>query len=213
MIINYWLLPLALLLLWFPRQWLRVGPKVLKKGRSRRAGELPEAEDAGLLWTKEFGKPRNWVDLLRAAIGAFAIAHVCFTRGDGADDSVTIIIPVIVSLLLISAVVIQTVRFESRLAMVAPVFFAIGLGFALIGWKAAFFATVAAWTFNRVLSGAPGFLAILAGLQLLFGFFLGSDGVVPVLISASLTFFPLVLSAVFRRPLVRLNKKNRASRA
>ena len=71
----------GLLLLWFPRQWMRMGATV--GSRRRRSGststatlqpwEQRDAGDPRISAKREFGKLRNYFDLLRAAAGGLAI--------------------------------------------------------------------------------------------------------------------------------------------
>lgn len=212
MIVNYWLLPPALLLLWLPRQWLRLGKKVVH-GPPQRNPVKPvverDAQDASISLKSEINKARNWVDFVRAAAGAVAINYACFSVELGAAKSLAPKIFALKGVLLVLAVMVQVIRLESRVRLVAPIFFVLGLSFGLIGWKPALFAFVAVWIFNRVLPSAGVFLIAAASFQVVFGMLLARGLFVYQLLSAGLAFLPLILSGMLKRPLVQLNKPSR----
>ncbi|CAM3150951.1 hypothetical protein [Rariglobus hedericola] len=214
MIVNYWLLPIALLLLWLPRQWLRFGGKVISLPRpSRQSRDDHDTRDVSLKYREEFSKPRNWVDFLRAIAGSLAISYACFERAPEAVKSVSTEIFILQCVLLFVAVVIQTVRFEGKVTLSAPVFFILGLSFGIIGWKAALFACVAIWVINLVLPSVAIFLFVFAGLQVCFGLILPQQATTrSALLAAALAITPVLFSAITKRRLVRLNKKGRQSR-
>jgi hypothetical protein len=221
-IINLWLLPIALLLLWLPRQWFRFGGKVAvfagsggngqsTRRRRRSPTEERDKSDVSLKLKDEVSKVRNWIDLVRALIGGIALTQVCFSVAPDAAKGTSTQLFVIEALILVVAVLIQTIRLENRFSLVAPVFFLLGLSFALIGWKAALFAVVGIWTLNLVLPGAGVFLFFFAALEICFGLLLGAS-LTSVELAASLSILPFFFSAVTKRPLVRLNKKTKSRR-
>lgn len=222
MIINLWLLPIALLLLWLPRQWFRFGGKVTAlagapknaSGKRRRRSPTEERDktDVSLKLKDELAKVRNWIDLVRALIGGIALTHVCFSVAPDAAKGVSVQILVIESVILVVAVLIQTIRLENRFSLVAPVFFILGLSIAIIGWKAAVFAIVGVWTLNLVLPSAGVFLFFFAVLEICFGFLLKGAALTSVALAAGLSMLPVIFSAVTKRPLVRLNKKTKLRR-
>src|SRR5690349_324834 len=80
MIVHFPLLLFGLLLLWFPRQWMRLGMGVGPKRRKVIAGTVAASTwskaDAGnprVTFRREFSKVRNYFDLLRGAAGSLAI--------------------------------------------------------------------------------------------------------------------------------------------
>ncbi|MET0263414.1 MAG: hypothetical protein ABW223_10985 [Rariglobus sp.] len=213
MIVNYWILPIALLLLWLPRQWLRFGGKVIKVAQPRRRDRGDGlTRDESVKAREEFSKPRNWVDLLRAAAGSVAVGYACFEPGPDAARSVGTQIFVVEALILIIAVLIQTVRIEGKLSLTAPIFFLLGLSFGVIGWKAALFACVAIWIVNLVLPGSGIFLFVFAGLEICFGILLSRLPVRDAVLAALLTILPVIFSAALKRRLVRLSRKTRSVR-
>jgi hypothetical protein len=213
-IVNYWLLPIALLLLWLPRQWLRFGRKVISVPRRKRPDrDDRDVGDVSIKWRDEFSNPRNGVDFLRAVAGSLAVSYVCFEQASDAAKRVNTEIFVVQTVLLVVAVLIQTMRLEGRFTLSAPVFFILGLSFGLIGWKAALLACVAIWVINLALPSAEIFLFVFAGLQLCFGLVLPEQATMSsAILAASLAIAPVLLSALTKRRLVKFNKKARQSR-
>ncbi|HSH93538.1 MAG TPA: hypothetical protein VK968_05295 [Roseimicrobium sp.] len=211
MIIHIWLLLIAVLLLWIPRQWLRYGGKVVTlPERSKADKDIRDANDVSLQLRDEILKPRNWVDFLRAAAGGIAVYGVCFEVGQGAAKGTGNIVFIVQFAVLLIAVLLQTIRIEQRMTLVAPVFFVLGLSFGLIGWKAALFACVTIWVLNLLLPSAGMFLFVFAFVEAVFFRLVGNGfSMKTVILTVILTTFPLLFSALTNRRLVRLNKKNR----
>ena len=211
MIIHIWLLLIALPLLWIPRQWLRYGGKVVTlPERAKAEKDIRDANDVSLQLKSEILKPRNWVDFLRAAAGGIAVYAVCFEVGQGAAKGTGTIIYSIQFAVLLIAVLLQTIRIEQRMTLVAPVFFILGFSFGLIGWKAALFACVTIWVLNLLLPSAGMFLFVFAFVEAIFFRLVGEKfSMKTAILTIVLTTFPLLFSAVTNRRLVRLNKKNR----
>ena len=207
MITHIWLLLIAVLLLWIPRQWLRYGGKVVSlPERSKAAKDIRDANDVSLQLRDEILKPRNWVDFFRAVAGGIAVYAVCF---EGAPKGTGTLVYSIQIAVLVIAVLIQTMRIEQRMTLVAPVFFILGLSFGLIGWKAAVFACVTIWVANLLLPSAGIFLFVFALTEAVFFRVVGRFSMKTAILAAILTLLPLLFSAVTNRRLVRLNKKNR----
>lgn len=211
MIIHIWLLLIAVLLLWIPRQWLRYGGKVVSlPERSKAEKDIRDANDVSLQLRDELLKPRNWVDFLRAVAGGIAVYAVCFEVGSGAPKGTATIIYILQMVILMAAVLCQTIRLEQRMTLVAPVFFILGLSFGLIGWKAALFACVTIWVVNLLLPSAGMFLFVFALIEAVFFRLVGRGFTVKTtILTIILATLPLLFSAVTNRRLVRLNKKNR----
>lgn len=214
MIVHYWLLPFALILLWFPRQWLRNGAAVIPTPKfRRRVVKDHDPRDLSLRWREEFFKFRNWVDVFRAMIGSWAIMAGCFDLADDAPKYIGPVILLIQAAVLLAGVVIQTMRYErGEFTLVAPVFFVMGLGFGIVGWLAALFACVMAWTLNRALPSAGYFLCVLGGLQACFGYVLQSASPVMAVLMTGLSIIPVVLSAVTHRRLERIGRWSSGTR-
>lgn len=208
MIVHYWLLPLALILLWFPRQWLRNGAAVIPTPKfRRRVVKDHDPRDLSLRWREEFFKFRNWVDVFRGMIGSWAVMQGCFDMADDAPKSIGPVILLVQAVVLLIAVLIQTMRYERREgALVAPVFFVMGMGFGLVGWLAALFACIMAWTLHRALPSAGFFLCVLAGLQACFGILLSTASPVVAVLAVGLSITPVMLAMATHRRLERVSR-------
>ncbi len=223
--VHYWLLSFAVLLLWFPRQWLRFGGTILTlPSRPPVDKNLRDTKDVSLHLIDELFNLRNWIDLLRAFAGSIAVfgmrigtAHIpgCFERMQGAPKGTADIIFSIQCVVFLITILVQMTRnFQDRVTLVAPVFFIFGLSFGIIGPLAAVFACIAVWVVNLLLPSSGVFLLVFAVLEVLFAKFLSSgvNAYTRTLIMAvALAIMPVLLSAMFNRRLVKLNKKVRVS--
>lgn len=213
MIINYWLLPIALLLLWFPRSWLRFG-QTERTGHRRKKGQALASDgerqtgDQSLWMKEEFAKRRNWLDLLRGIAGGVAIYVVAIDPAAEASPELARSVFWIKTAVLVTAVMAQSLRFEGRVTLFPPVFFITGLAFGVLGLKPAAFALITVWALNLVLPSPAAFLAVYAFLAAIYGILLGND-VRAALLSAALSLLPVVLSVLLRRRLLQLNKRSR----
>jgi hypothetical protein len=209
-IIDYWLLLLALTLLWLPRHGLHLGRRAAKshkvgRGSSvRRKNNRDERafQDSSAKLKAIFSKPRNWIDLFRAAAGGIAVTTVCFrpemTDNLAAGQRLVVISQCVV---MVVAVLIQTVRYDGKLTLFAPVFFVTGLSFGLVGWQAALFAFVTIWIVDLVLSSLSALLVCYAMILLVYGFLLPHPSMAGVFLAAALPLLPVILSATTKRRL------------
>lgn len=213
-IIDYWLLSIALLLLWFPRQWLRAGERLVELPNVRRKlSKGRDPRDQSLPWREEVFRLRNWIDLGRALIGGIAVVHVCFEAAPDAPRTIGLVLLLTKAAILLVAILVQTIRLESgRLTLFAPVFFSCGLAIPLLGWMPAVFAFVMTWTISRALHGPGMFLFAFAGLQSVFAHLMLSASPPIILLSAGLTWTPVLVSAIFRRRLERAGKRASSGR-
>lgn len=209
MTVNFWLLTIALILLWCPRQWLRVRGKALRlPGLSQPKREERGERDVSLNLKEELAKVRNWVDLFRT-VGSSLTIGSCFEVLPGAAKTVHMQILALECAIFIIAVLIQTIRFnDGRIVLVPPVFFVLGLSFGLLGWQAASFAFIAVWIVNSVLPSAGFFLSVFAGLELGFGLLLSRTSLGWIILAAFLAILPVILSAMVNRRLGRSNFSN-----
>ncbi len=217
MIVNYPLLGLALLLLWFPRQWLRFGGfRTGGRGNKRQREWTPRGQrepgDMSIWCGEEIRKPRNWVDLFRALAGSIAVGQVVFTPPDRPDSFFLLLVLTLKVAIFITAILIQTLRFEGKATLFAPLFYIQGLAFGLVGLKfqVAFFALAAVWVLNTVLPSAAVFLFVYAGLLICFGMILGDrSGRKEIALAAGLALVPGLLSLIFKRRLAQFTKKTK----
>lgn len=207
----------GLALLWFPRQWLRRG-KIIGHHRRKKTsgGEEPwksrEPGDPRPSY-REFAKPRNYLDLLRAAAGAVAILggfsiQGAIHLGEAAtrNDARTVLAAQL-GVLLVS-IVIQMTRYERRhLSFYAPIFFLAGLSVALCGPWAALFAFILVWAVTPMFGSGEAFLIFYAAVLVAYGLFLHEAQRLYPLSAGLFCFLPALMSLLLRRPLVIFTRK------
>jgi hypothetical protein len=220
MILNLPLLALGLLLLWFPRQWMRHGVAFLK--RRRRSGSGPrivepwrerEAGDPRVGWRTEFTKLRNYIDLLRGAAGSLVLlggmGMAPMIAADAGAPGAVRQVMVIRAAILFIGLVIQTVRYERhRLSFYPPIFYLAGLSVGLCDIRGALFAFVLIWGINGALPNAQGFLSVYAMLLVIFGHLFAWRGDLRSVLAGVLSFTPVLLSLLTRRPLMIFSRKS-----
>jgi hypothetical protein len=213
MSVNVPLLVLAIVLLWFPRSWLRLG-RVLNRRRARSGAQKTtepwnerEPGDPRVHFAAEFMKFRNYVDLIRAAVGAICVMgqwkiDPCVAPAAGASSGHVIAVMAVKSVILLIGLLIQTVRFERRLTFFPPVFFIAGLSLPLCTAWGAFFAFVLIWAVNPMLGNAQGFLFVYAVLLGVFGIFFDGLGSRSTILASVLCFLPALLSLMAGKTLI-----------
>lgn len=227
MSVDYPFLVLAIALLWFPRQWLRLGAEFKSRpnGRSRQSDNEPwnvrEAGDPRISIKAEFSKFRNYVDLLRAAAGSLAFSSVlgltpclrispvtaAVVEGATPRNLAYVVLLIRVAILFVGLVV-QTVRYNKRkLTLSPPIFYLAGLTVGMCDPWTALFAFVMIWAVNAMFGGAQSFLTVYAVVVAVFGYFMPTQGIILVIMAAGFCFFPVLLSLAVSRPLVILNQK------
>ena len=225
MLINLPFLLLALVLLWFPRQWLRLGFSFRR--RRKRSSEVvisrelepwktDEPGSRNVRFTVEFVKLRNYVDLLRATVGSVAIMggfeiDPCLVAAPGASHTMIGRVLALRLAILLVGLLIQTTRYERRrLLFFAPIFYLFGLTIGLCGLQTAAFAFVLIWSVNPLLKNPQGFLLIYSILVGAFGFFFHDyeNGVEGPIAAFVFCYLPVLLSMLAQRPLVLFSRKS-----
>ncbi len=216
---------IGLLLLWFPRQWMRRGVAFLR--RRRRSAESvritepwknSEPGDPRVSFATEFAKFRNYLDLLRAGAGGLMLwgglgmpSAITLEAGSGRSASLQFL-GLRVGVLLVG-VIIQAVRYEKhRISFYPPIFYLTGLTVGLCGIQVAAFAFVLIWAINSALPNAPAFLFTYAVLVVLFGFFFRGNFNVPTMFAGVLVFLPVLLSLLAKRQLIIFTRKETRAR-
>jgi hypothetical protein len=212
---------LGLLLLWFPRQWMRRGVAFLR--RRRRSAESAritepwkdrEPGDPRLSFLVEFTKFRNYVDLLRGGAGSLVLSG-----GMGISAAITTLPQAprlavweligVRAVVLMIGVLIQTVRYEkNRLSFYPPIFYLAGLSVGLCDVRGAIFAFVLIWAINAALPNAQGFLTVYALLMVVFGHYFAGGGDLSAAYAGILCFTPVMLSLLSKRPLMAFTRKS-----
>src|SRR3954469_5125386 len=105
--INWPYLLLATAMLWFPRQWLRSGARVLKKRRKpdgameRLAGiGARDPEDKSVQPGREFANFRNYIDFFRALAGGYSLSQFAFDAGT--EDAELVALLLLATVLLVA---------------------------------------------------------------------------------------------------------------
>jgi hypothetical protein len=219
MTLNFPFVVLALLLLWFPREWMRRGAALLR--RRRRAGQSRivepwrerEAGDPRINFRAEFTKFRNHIDLLRGMAGSLVLFGgmgilPAIEALPGASRTVTLQVLAIRALILLIGLLIQTVRYQGKkLTFFPPIFYLAGLSVGLCDIRGAAFAFVLIWAINPALPSAQTFLSVYAVLLVVFGHFFAWGGDLRAVYAGVLCFLPVLLSMLAKRPLVVFGRK------
>ena len=216
--VNWPYLLMAIATLWFPRQWLRSGARVLKKRRKpdgameRLAGiGARDPDDKSVQPGREFANARNYIDLFRALAGGYSLSQFAFTLGADAD-SAELTVFVVQALILLVAVLIQSVRFDGRLSFFAPIFFFVGMSVGASGHYAGLFAFALVLAINPIIPNPRLFLTAYGLLLLPFGFVFSADWRLLGL-NTGLVLVPPLLSLLTKRPLVIFTKKPKSTAA
>lgn len=210
----------GLILLWFPRSWMRLGFTVVKRrgtsGESRRNQEpwlRHETGDPRIDPRREIRKVRNYFDLLRGAAGGLAImgGPAIAASLTAAEDAPSVVAGQVLALnllVLFAGTLIQTLRYErSHWSFFAPIFYLAGISISLCTPWGSLFAFMLIWSLNPMLGNAQGFLTTYGLLMCLFGYLLlGFSDHMP-LAAFGLCFMPVLLSMLTRKPLMVFSRK------
>lgn len=218
MTVNVVQLLVALVLLWCPRQFLRLGVRVgpLRRRPKRQASDRGPY-DAGVSLRHELGKLRNYIDFGRGALGSAVVfgtdyTSACIEAVAGAPAGSGRIVLVAKILILVIALAIQLVRLEPRLKLFAPIFFLSGVSFGLCGIKVAGFAIVMIWAINLATLPPSGFLFLHGVVLMAFGSLFNGSRLLSTanrqtLIAAFLLAAPALVSWMAREQLVHFIKR------
>ncbi len=203
MVVHIPILVFALLLLLFPRNWLRHGPRVGGRPVRRQPGEpAPERDpnERGLKPLVEAAKPRNWIDFGRGAVGALALtcAAILAPEGGLGGDWQTLTLHGVV---LGVASIVQMLRVEGRLTLFAPIYFLQGVTFGIAGWFVGLVAMVGSWALTPVLPGPGGLLFVQGAVALSLGLLLGNTAPPALMILAGVIWLPMLVSILMHRRL------------
>ena len=223
--ISWPYLLIAVALLWFPRQWLRSGKSILKRRRKpdgaleRLAGMgARDPDDRSVQLSREFTNFRNYLDLLRAFAGGFCLIQFAFAA-NGNEAARTVFL--IQSLVLLVAVLIQSVRYDGRLSFFAAIFFLLGLSVGTcgeasldapftIGSGTGLFAFALVLAINPIIPNPRLFLTAYGLLLMPFGYVFNAD--LPLLsVTTVLVLLPPLLSLLTKRPVVIFSRKAKST--
>lgn len=202
MTVHYPFLVFSLLLLWFPRNWLRHGARVTPKPPRRFNADKPDRDpyERTVHPLEEAAKPRNWVDWGRAAVGAYGVAMVAFTPPEG---TIGVHWPTAAwqGFVLVVATLIQMIRIEKRLSFFAPIFFLQGMTFGVAGGLVGLLSMLGSLALTPVLPGPGAVLFVQGGLALSLGVFLQKAAPVELMVLAGAIWLPVLLSVLLQKRL------------
>jgi len=216
MVANWSFFLLGVVLLCFPRQWMRFGGSLWKKRRTvRPASEgwtQREPGDPRLRIWREFGKARNYFDLLRGAVGSLAlfgghgmapslVASNAWASGERSVLALT-------AAILFVGLMIQTIRKEgSRVRFYPPIFYLAGISVGVCGVWAAFFALALLCAIGPMLTKAQSFLVVYAVAMAIFGGTVGKVDTLRAAVMLLLGLAPVLASLLAGRPLAIMSRK------
>jgi hypothetical protein len=217
---NLTFLLLGIALLWFPRQWLRRVPALLKRRRRSKGSERimepwkdREPGDPKVNPRVELTKFRNYVDLVRAAAGSLLIwggfgwAAALGVAADAPRSAGMQVLAIKCGIMTVG-LVLQALRYEKiRISFFPPIFFLAGLSVGVCGYKAAAFAFLAVWALNTGLGNAQAFMSVYAIVLILFGGLFGGFMRPQVYLPGVLALLPVLLSLMSNRPLMIFTRK------
>ncbi|TAG33003.1 MAG: hypothetical protein EAZ36_01420 [Verrucomicrobia bacterium] len=197
----YLILGLALLILWFPRNWLRYGRRSKSSG-GRKSNQVrgerdPYGQKIRLL--EEVVKLRSWVDFFRALVGGWIVLWMAKEQStaDGLPSDVIFYVAAACTL----AVLTQLFRLQGRLALFAPIFFLQGLTLGALGPIVGFAAMVLSWALSPLLPSPAALLFIQAGITFSLGFLLNPTEPAVTIILTSVTCLPVVCGLLLQKRL------------
>lgn len=216
MVLNLPFLLLGIVLLWFPRRWMRFGVVLGRRKRRSRRGDEPwirrEPGDPRVNFWREIHKPRNYFDFFRAAAGGLAIVggdHISprLPLSEGGGDFSTLLL-LAAMLTLLVGILIQVYRNENgRMAFFAPIFYLAGLSVCLVGTWGAVFAFALIWAVNPVFGNPQAFLAVYGVVVAAFGLVLRDVPIERPITALSFFLLPVLLSLMTGRPLIVFSRK------
>ncbi len=211
--IHWPYLALATLMLWFPRQWLRLGGRLFKRRHKHRdkleqfaTEEARDPEDKSVRLGKELVNKRNWLDLFRAAAGSFSLTLFSFELTVRSSEARLTVLGLQVLVCLVG-LLIQCIRREEKVSYFAPIFYLIGMSAGLPDeYYPALFALLLVMAINPAIPNPRVFLAAFALLLLPFGFLFGAN-LTRLIATSVLVCLPSLISLLAGRPLVIYSKR------
>ena len=216
MIVHPVSLAASLLLLWTPRQLLRVGSAVIKENRGKPEEEsdprhIRAPGDISLRIGEELAKTRNYLDLLRGVAGTLfllgtpAMDPALMAASSGGASAAKVALAARVAVLGMG-VVLQMIRWDGRPIFFPPVFFMIGMAGVMAGPEPTLAAIIIAWLASRAFS-TPTALFICFGLLLgVFGFVFDGKSLT-LIASCALLMVPPMISLLTGRPLYGISRR------
>lgn len=211
-VIHWPYLVAAALMLWFPRQWLRLGRRLFKR-RHRHKDKLEQfaenrtrdPEDKSVRLGVELRTKRNWMDLARAVAGGLCLMYFAFDPAEPTAEARRSVLLLQVFIALVGTLV-QCIRREEKVSYFAPIFYLVGLSAGLGAPYPTLFSLLLVMAINPVLPNPRVFLAVFGLLMLPFGLLFTAD-FPRVIAAAALVCVPPLVSVLAARPLVIYSKR------
>lgn len=203
MTIHWHFLAIALLMLCYPRQWMRFGKLWRKRRKERETLErfaqdgANDPEDKSVRLVRELRNKRNYLDFFRALAGGLALWHFSFEAGPEQAKLVFWLCAAISTVV----VLIQSVRMRERITFYAAIFFYAGLSSSMGNYYPGALAFLLVCAINPVIPNPRMFTVAYALLLLPFTFFLGDSWLLALFNTALLLLAPL-WSLLVKRPMV-----------
>ena len=208
-LIHWSYLLAAVVVLWFPRPWMKYGRLFRRQRKQRETFEKfaqqggRDPDDKSVKLGRELANKRNYLDFFRGLIGGYALWH--YSLETDIPESQWIVLSAGGAVVL-AGVLIQSVRLGGRVTFFAPIFYLAGLVIAHGNPFVGGFAFLLTCALNPLLSNPGRFLTCFALLLMPFGWFLEGD-LLEVLLDAALLLSVPVLSLLAGRPVVIFTKK------
>ncbi len=199
----YVYLAIALVLLCFPRGWMRFGMRVTPKPPRKVNQHKVERDpyDRAPKPLQEMAKSRNWVDFFRAAVGGYAVMLVAAQWTRVPDAAPTGWVLTVAGLTWGIGALVQMVRWEGRLGLFAPVFFLQGLGVGVMGSVIGFIAMFGAWALSPVLPGFGALLFVQGGFTLCLALLIKDAQPVTGMVLTGVIWMPVLISVLLKKRL------------
>lgn len=211
-VIHWLYLALAVLMLWFPRQWLRLGHRFLKRRHKHKdkieqfaEEQARDPDDKSVRLSLEFRGKRNWLDLMRAAAGSLCLVYFAFEITEMTSDARRSVLALQVFVVLVGTL-IQCIRREEKVSYFAPIFYLVGIGAGLGSPYPVIFSLLLVMAINPVLPNPRVFLTVYGLLMIPFGILFSAD-LLRMLATTAVTCVPPLVSVLAARPLVIYSKR------
>lgn len=195
-------------MLWFPRQWMRLGKLWRKKRKERETMErfaqdgANDPDDKSVRLGRELKNKRNYLDLFRGLVGGIALWDFSFEPDRGSR----LLVFGICGAVTFIAVLIQSVRWRERITFFAAIFFYAGLSSGMGSYYPGALAFLLVCAINPIIPNPRTFVGAYALLLLPFNYFLGDDLRI-ALFNTTALLLPALWSLLVKRPMVLFTRK------
>lgn len=195
-------------MLWFPRQWMRLGKLRRKTRKERETMErfaqdgANDPDDKSVRLGRELKNKRNYLDLFRGLAGSVALWHFSFE----VDQENKLTVFTVCAALTFAAILIQSVRWRQKITFFAAIFFYAGISSGMGNYYPGALAFLLVCAINPVIPTPRTFVSAYAVLLLPFTYFLGDDWRLALFNTVVLLIAPL-WSLMVKRPMVLFTRK------